>query len=588
MFRLFALAITCALLVGCAAQTAVSGHSAAIQPESAPQSAPIVVIGERPFPDDSIYPLLVAEFALRRQSYELALEQYMSQASALRDSGVSEHTTHLAQFLQREEEALEAAELWVQLDPHSPDANETLAQLLAQRGRTLEALPYLIVVERQTGDANFPLLLSGFKTLSDAQQAELAQATDTLAAEFPHNTRLMLTRALIHAENGESDAALNQLDTLLEIEPEQTPAILLEAKILADLDAKTPYARLQEVLQNNPNDNQLRLQYARLLTTTDLPAARQQFEILSSQHPNDVNVLFSLALISREIGDSTAAKAYLLQTIALDERVDEAYYYLGVMAEENDNTEEAISNYTQVGLGPEYLAASSRIGQIFVNGNRLERFHAWFNEQRQKNPSFKNELYRLESDILTQAGAQAAALQVLNQALAELPGNIPLRYARAITSEQLGNLVAMEQDLRTIIAADPTNIAALNTLGYTLANRTTRYDEALDLISRALALEPDEPAILDSMGWVLFRTAQYDAAVMYLTRAYADFPDAEVASHLGEVLWAQGKTQQALSVWQGALLREPSHPVLLETLNRLGIDLQVGLPAAPYPSESQL
>ena len=299
-------------------------------------------------------------------------------------------------------------------------------------------------------------------------------------------------------------------------------------------------------------------------------------------------MLFSLALISREIGDPTAAKAYLLQTIALDERVDEAYYYLGVMAEENDNTEEAISNYTQVGLGPEYLAASSRIGQIFVNGNRLERFHAWFNEQRQKNPSFKNELYRLESDILAQAGAQAAALQVLNQALAELPGNIPLRYARAITSEQLGNLVAMEQDLRTIIAADPTNIAALNTLGYTLANRTTRYDEALDLISRALALEPDEPAILDSMGWVLFRTAQYDAAVMYLTRAYADFPDAEVASHLGEVLWAQGKTQQALSVWQGALLREPSHPVLLETLNRLGIDLQVGLPAAPYPSESQL
>jgi uncharacterized protein HemY len=109
----------------------------------------------------------------------------------------------------------------------------------------------------------------------------------------------------------------------------------------------------------------------------------------------------------------------------------------------------------------------------------------------------------------------------------------------------------------------------------------------LDLISRALALEPNEPAVLDSMGWVLFRTAQYDASVMYLTRAYADFPDAEVASHLGEVLWAQGRTQQALAVWQDALLREPGHPVLLETLNRLGIDMQIGLPANADPAESR-
>lgn len=588
MFRLFALAISYTLLFGCAAQTAVSGRGAAVEPESASEPEPAASIQERPFPENSLYPLLVAEFALRRQAYDVALEQYMGQARELRDSGVSEHTTHLAQFLQREEDALEAAELWVQLDPDSAGANSTLAQLLARRGRTLEALSYLTIVERQTGDANFPVVLNGFKNLSATQEAELVRDINTLAAEFPQNTSLLLTQALIQVESGQFDAALDTLDTLLDLEPEKTPAILLEAQILADQNVANPYARLQTVLQDNPNANLLRLRYARLLTATDLQAAREQFEILSAQQPDDSDMLFSLALINREIADSAAAKAYLRQTIALGERADEAFYYLGVIAEEDNNTEEAIYNYMQVGLGPEYLAANNRIGQILVNSHQLERLRAWFNKQRQQQPSSQTELYQLESDILARAGIQAIALQVLNQAVEEIPTNVPLRYARAMLSEQLGNLVSMEGDLRIIIAAEPNNITALNALGYTLANRTTRYDEALDLISRALALEPNEPAVLDSMGWVLFRTAQYDASVVYLTRAYAGFPDAEVASHLGEVLWAQGKTQQALAVWQDALLREPRHPVLLETLNRLGIDMQIGLPANAYPAESRL
>ena len=580
MFRLFVLAITSALLVGCAAQVAVSEHDAPTEAESA------IAVRERPFPNDSLYPLLVAEFALRRQAYDVALEQYIGQAGELRDSGVSEHTTHLAQFLKREEEALEAAALWVELDPKNTEANNTLAQLLARQGRTLEALPYLIVVQRETGDANFPVLLNGFKKLDATQRAALVRDTNTLAIEFPQNTNLLLTQALIQAETGQLDSALDKLNTLLDLEPEQTTAILLEAKILADQNTAKPYARLQQMLQNNPDDNLLRLQYARLLTATDMPAAREQFEILSEQHPDDGDLLFSLALINHEIADPEAARAYLLQTIALGQRVNEAYYYLGRMAEEDNNTEEALSWYMQIGFGPEYLAANNRIGHILIEGDQLKRYQARFVEQRQEHPPLRDELYALEAAILIEAGAKTAALQVLNQALLETPSSISLRYERAMLNEQLNNLASMEQDLRTIIAADPDNTAALNALGYTLANRTTRYDEALHLISRALVLEPDEPAILDSMGWVMFRTEQYAASVNYLTRAYTGFPDAEVASHLGEALWAQGETDAAMAIWQGALLREPDHPVLLDTLDRLGIDLPAGRPPQAYPVET--
>ena len=115
--------------------------------------------------------------------------------------------------------------------------------------------------------------------------------------------------------------------------------------------------------------------------------------------------------------------------------------------------------------------------------------------------------------------------------------------------------------------------------------RTERYSEAYDLISRALELQPDEPAILDSMGWVLYRKGQYKEALNYLTRAYADFPDPEVAAHLGEVLWVSGKTEAATTIWQGALTKDPEHKVLLDTLQRLGVDDLNRNPAPPPPTE---
>ncbi len=581
MSRLFALAVICALLAACAAQTPVSEQDAVTKPEPAAKGP------ERPFPNDSLYDLLVAEFALRRQAYDVTLEQYMEQAAVLRDPGVSAHTTHLAQFLQREDEALQSAQLWVELDPENAEANNTLAGLLAQKGRTIEALPYLVVVERKTGSANFPILLNGFGQLSVEQRTELVQAINKLATEFPQNTRLLLTQALIHTEFQEYDLALDDLDKLLELEPEQPQAILLEARILLEQKAEHPYARLQRVLQENPDAKLLRVQYARLLTATDMPAARAQFEILLEQSPEDGDLLFSLALLSREIGDNDAASAYLRQAIALGQRQNEAYYYLGRMAEDDNDPEEAIANYMQVRDGEEYLAANSRIGQLLVEGGQLERSHTWFDEQREEYPQLRDQLYGLEADILARAGATNDAMQLLNEALAQAPDSTSLRYARAMLGEQQDDLVLMEKDLRLILAADPNNAAALNALGYTLADRTTRYAEALELVSRAMELQPNEPAILDSMGWVLFRTGRYDESVQYLSRAYGNFPDPEVAAHLGEALWVKGDKDGAMAVWQGALLRDPGHPILLDTLDRLGIDAPDALPPKDSPAKSQ-
>ena len=176
-------------------------------------------------------------------------------------------------------------------------------------------------------------------------------------------------------------------------------------------------------------------------------------------------------------------------------------------------------------------------------------------------------------------------MAVLDEALAAQPENMPLQYARAMLSEKLDNISAMERDLRSILENDPDNATALNALGYTLADRTERYDEALQLISRALELRPDEPAILDSMGWILFRTGHYEESLEYLNRAYSGFPDPEIAAHLGEVLWVSGEADEARAVWFEALDRDPNHSLLLETLDRLGVETPDAAAEPPGDSE---
>ena len=143
-----------------------------------------------------------------------------------------------------------------------------------------------------------------------------------------------------------------------------------------------------------------------------------------------------------------------------------------------------------------------------------------------------------------------------------------LRYNRSILAEMHDDLILAEKDLRIIISTDPSNAMALNALGYTLANRTNRLEEAYNLISRALELQPNEPAILDSMGWVLYRQNQYSRALEFLKAAYELLPDPEVAAHIGEVLWVTGEKEAARKIWVKAIKQAPEHKVLKETIYR--------------------
>jgi len=585
MLRTALIAIAAALLVACASEPAQRA------PEK-PVAAQVTATGkeaalpERAFPDDSLYELLVAEFALRRREYDAALERYLEQAPLLRDPGVSAHTARLGQYLQREEDTLEAALLWVELEPDNMDARNTAARLLVQSDRSAEAVEHLAAMQRAGQSANFPILLNGFARLDAAGKDRLLADIDALATEFPDNVSVLLTQALAYSEMERYDDALARLERIFQLEPRHTQAVLLEARVLAAQGAEDPYRRVEATLAENPDDTLLRMRYARLLTATDLTAARTQFEILSAQSPRDSDLLFSLALINRELGDPLTAAAYLRQLLDQGQRVDEARYYLGRIEEDKGDIEAALAQYEAVGDGPEYFAARSRAGNLLIESGDLQRAAEWFDRQRAQRPLHGERLLGLEAELLARAGATEQAMALVNEALAEYPDSASLRYTRAMMFEQRDDLAAMEADLRRILADDPDNATALNALGYTLANRTERYQEALALVSRALELEPEEPAILDSMGWVLYRLGRLEEARDYLARAYAGFPDPEVAAHLGEVLWVSGDTEGALRVWRAAVAQNPDHPVLRSTLERLQVGpIEPGTDAEEDPGQ---
>jgi tetratricopeptide (TPR) repeat protein len=566
MLRLIAIATFASLLGACATNTV---DTVVVEVPVVPVEAEEAV--ERHIPPDSVYPLLLAEFALRRRSYDVALSNYLAQSEILDDSAVSAHTTHLAQFMQREDEALQAVELWLELEPNNLEANKTIATLLARKGRTLEAIPHLEILARSGADVHFPILLTGFDKLDASDQAKLVAGINDLAIEFPEDEGLPLSQALIHNEFKQYELALQKLQIVFKQDPYQAQALVLEARILLEQKAKNPLWRVEEALQVQPDNSKLRLQYAQLLTRSSMSAAREQFEILSAQSPGNADLLFSLALINRETGNTEEAKMYLQQMLDQNLRSGEAHYYMGRIVEDEGDFENAISHYMKVEDGRDFLSANSRIGRILIATDQGDQNHAYLNSLRHKYPQRKEQLYGLEVEMLSRTGNLDGAMAILNIALRDMPESTTLRYTRSMLGEQRDDLELMESDLREIILQDPDNATALNALGYTLANRTGRYTEAFTLISRALELQPEEPAILDSMGWILYRQGKYSEAVEYLRRAYAKFPDPEVAAHLGEVLWISGDTDTALSVLQGAAARSPDHQVLIKTMKRLGV-----------------
>ncbi|MGK0442320.1 MAG: tetratricopeptide (TPR) repeat protein [Pseudohongiellaceae bacterium] len=562
-----ALAVLLSLLLSACITTSQQEES--LTADSIEEKEPATV-SSIPFSAESFHDLLVAEFAVRRDQFDVALGYYVNQAHQTRDPGVINRATRLAQYLKADKAALDVAQLWAEVEPNNPEAHYTTATMLAKNKQPLKALEHMEKVLIAGANTNFTAIAASSHNMPALSQQLVASAIDDLISRHPNYGQLHVSQAIMLQSQNKLEQALTATRKGIKFDNTDIQAVIIETRLLQQMGKDDQaFTRLEAIQQQFPNNRRLRLQYARLLLKKDLPKARTQFEHLLVSTPNDPDLLMSLALINTEIKDYDLAKHYFNRALTTGTRSNEAHYYLAQIAERENKLSEAISHYEAIVKGDDYVAATNRITELYVQQGQTHDALKLLQQRRGLNPDLSLRFYILEAELLFNDHNYEQSHQTLSEALGLHPNQTNLLYMRSLVSEKRNDLVLMEQDLNSIIQQDANNATALNALGYVLANRAERLEEAFQLITRALAIKPDDPAILDSLGWVEYRRGHLDRANILLEKAYRLFPDSEVAAHLGEVLWRRDLPEKAQQVWQQALDKTPHHPVLQETIKRL-------------------
>ncbi|MET1078359.1 MAG: tetratricopeptide repeat protein [Pseudomonas sp.] len=570
MTRSFPLFAALLFLGGCQALSPVTpdGSPPVQDSASVPVEPPPQVYGS--FSRDTLLALLTAELAGQRNRFDIALGNYQQQAQATQDPAVAERGFRIAEYLGAEQPALDMALIWAQNAPNNLDAQRAAAVQLARAGRYDESMVYMEKVLLGQGDTHFDFLaLSAAETDPDTR-AGLLQSFERLLQKNPENGQLLFGKALLLQQDGKPEAALELLEDHAASRNEVAP-LLLRARLLQGLkrgDEAVPL--LEKGIKQHPDDKRLRLSYARQLVELErLDDAKAEFASLVQQFPEDDDLRFSLALVCLEAEAWAEAVVYLEELVERGSHTDAAHYNLGRAHEELKDIDNALREYALVGPGNDYLPAQLRISELLFDAQRIDEAASKLAKARESQPDYAIQLYLIEAEALSSRQQVQRAWTLVEQALAQFPNDLNLLYTRAMLAEKRDDLQQLEKDLRFIIQREPENAMALNALGYTLVDRTTRFAEAKALIEQAHQLSPEDPAILDSLGWANFRLGNLEEAERLLRQALERFPDHEVAAHLGEVLWAAGQQREARKVWSKALEAEPDSPVLRSTLQRL-------------------
>ena len=526
------------------------------------------------FEGDDLYKLLVAEVAADRGLVETALENYVEVAVSSRDPGVAEWATRMARYLRQIDTALITARIWAQEDPDNLEAHITLAELSMTDGDVESAMSHMEEVKRLGGQDEFGRFVLQSVELDEKNRTLFLATIERMLLKDPDDRLLIFSRAVLLGRSGEYEEVLRITDQLL-AEGSETNVIILKLNILSELQRDDEAVEfLQTMLDESPGNRHLRIVYARhLLEAGMMDESRIQYEIALEQSPNNADVLYALVDIAMNQENYTVAAGYLNDLIQLNIRVGEAQFYLGDIAERENDIQKAIQEYKKVkfryGFEREYFeSAHARVARLLLQQDRVQEARDHLARIRAEIPLLNQRFIIIEAQLLSDFDFEEEVFSLLDNQLIRDPDNIDLLRARALVGEKFDRLDILERDLRAIIDIDPDNATALNDLGYTLTNRTDRYEEALVLIEKALSINPGEAAFIDSLGWVKYRLKQFEEAVVHLRRALELFPNDEVAAHLGEVLWVMGQKIEANKIWEKALELKPDSDILKRVINQ--------------------
>ncbi len=544
------------------AEAAPSGH--AKNEESLPRVA---------LEPEILYNLLLGEIAGSRGQVGVAAGTLGEVAQQTRDPRVAERATLAALYAKRYDEALKSAQLWSELRPHDTEAREALIIALIELDRVGEAREHfkaLLAVEETRHNLDHAYLRVAAVLGRASNRAAAIDVMQSLVALNPRLAAAHFAMAHLMVRGGDLDKALVSADEALKRRPEWEEAALFKARILlSQKESQKARAFYEAFLADHRGANSVRLNYARFLVDQkEWDKALDEFRRVADNLPDDADTVYAVGLLSLQNNRLEEADKYLKRAIELRPQNDQARLYLGQVAEQRKRYNEAIERYLRVGEGEHYFEAQTRLGVVMARQGDLARARRHLEGINAQNDAQRVQVALAHEQILRDARQFNEALEVLNAAIKTVPGDKDLLYARALVAEKLSLLEVAERDLREILKKDPQNVNALNALGYTLTDRTMRYDEAGDLLQQALTLKPDDAFILDSMGWLQYRLGNTAEALKYLRRALEIRNDAEIAAHLGEVLWVMGDRREAESVWNRALHETPDNEALNGVINK--------------------
>jgi tetratricopeptide (TPR) repeat protein len=542
---------------------------------------------------------VTAEIALARHQPRVAALQYAAAAANETDVNLIERAAQVAAETLQPSVAEKVAARWTLVDPKSVGAQRAAAQAALELDKIDQATThYNAVLHSSPGaaDTEFAALesyLAGNDNIYGARQL-----ADRLASGFPSSAAALRVQGFTALRADDPAAAVRSFTAVLALPAatlEAAPAAALaqkadqdarrellqtlaRARIMAG-DVETPLSQAQEKVERD-NTPVNRLDYALLLMTAQRDsAATHQLEILTQDAEYAPVALRLLGLIEFQEGHFEAATARFAELLRANKYLDDAFYYLGLIADRRNDPEHALRLYAEVQSGDNTVPALLRAATILHGHGAPAAAEELLDRLIEDEPQRAPEILAARARIYADAGDLPRAAAVLEHGVTDYPDSVDLRYATATIYEEQGRIPAALHELQSLLKERPDDPAALNALGYTLADHSQELPRARKLIERAYAAAPKNAAILDSLGWVLFRQGHSEEAESYLRAAYADDRGGDIAAHLGEVLWQLGKPADAERIWSEAGIIDADNHLLAATRKRLHAAPQ----AAPPP-----
>ena len=528
--------------------------------------------------------LLKAEFAFRNGDWQGPYLTMLSLAQQTGDPRLARRAAEMAVAAKQADDTLAAVRLWYRLDPQSDEATQYYVGMVVTSDNIAELEPVFEGRLREApANRRGVLLFQVQQLLGRAKDKDASIAMlERLIAPYQGTLEVHIVRAQIALVRNDKPKARVEAQAALALRPNSEIAMLMLAQVTDDEAAVMKL--FDGFLQKYPEAREVRAAQARVLVNRkDYPRARQEFERLLKDQPDNAAHLYALGILATQMNDAPGAEGYFTRFVEVlgrnpeDERdPSRALLILSQLAEERGDLAGALQWLDKVpeGTDPQTLFNSQlRRAQLVAKQGDVAGARQLLTSLKPSEPARQAQVAAAEAQLLREANQLQEAYVLMEAASKRFPKNPDLLYDFALLAEKLGRVDVMEVQLREVMAQAPENHHAYNALGYSLAERGVRLDEAFTLIEKALSMAPGDPYIMDSLGWVQFRMGRLKDAEQTLRRAYALRNDAEIAVHLGEVLWQQGQRTEAQKLWREASAKDPKSDALRDTLARLNTSL---------------